>query len=348
MRFIDYVKDKRFLILFYMILMAFISAFVSISNTQRMSLENILYINGVAFIFFIIYIAGDFFVHKKYDAELKEAIERSGQDALDIVLPEPMTHEQKIYYRMIDHIKKMHSEQIEKLYNEKRENQDFIMSWVHEIKTPIAASKLTINNSGHKPKEDILDKLEDELARIDNFVEQALYYSRIDTFNQDYFIQDVKLESVVVESIKKHSKWFINKKISVEMDSLAKYVLSDRKWLIFIIDQILSNAIKYTERNGRIRFAAEDNDIETTLLIEDNGIGISPEDIGRVFEKGFTGTIGRQTANATGMGLYLSKKLAEKLGHKISIDSKEGTGTTVILHFPKVLDFYQVAKSNPR
>ncbi|MFC7393897.1 sensor histidine kinase [Scopulibacillus cellulosilyticus] len=344
MRLIDYIKDKRFLILFYIILMVFISVFVFLSNTQRMSKGNILYINIVAFIFFAIYIAGDYFVRKKYYVEVKETIEGSEQNNLDIVLPEPQTKEQEIYYRLISHIQKTQLKRIEKLYDEKRENQDFMMSWVHEIKTPIAASKLTIHNSESKTKEDILNKLEDELVKIDNFVEQALYYSRIDAFNQDYFIKDVKLKSIVVDSIKKHSKWFINKKISVEMDNLDKDVLSDKKWLTFMIDQMLSNAIKYTESKGRIRFIGDESDTETTLMIEDNGIGISSRDIDRVFEKGFTGKTGRKNTNATGMGLYLSKKLAEKLGHKISIQSKEGTGTQVIIHFPKVLDFYQVAK----
>ncbi|TCP30587.1 hypothetical protein EV207_105116 [Scopulibacillus darangshiensis] len=344
MRLSQFLKDRQYLILFYVIMMVFISLVVYLDPHFSTGLGNIIYFNTVTIVFFFIYLLLGFFRRRKYVAELQDLTNNDLPVEVPAALPEPLTHEQALIHQVLIRIYQEQLTQIQGLHNEKVENQEFIISWVHDIKTPISASKMMIKHHSGRSPEEALDKLEDELAKIDQYVEQALYYSRVDTFSKDYFISEFMLDAIVKASIKKHAKMFISKKINVDLENVDKTVLSDKKWLAFIIDQIIINAIKYTDQSGKIQFIAEENGSEIRLAIKDNGIGIKTEDIGRVFEKGFTGALGRKFAHSTGMGLYLSKKLARKLGHELTIISEEGEGTTVTIHFPKALDFYQVAK----
>ncbi|VTR28276.1 sensor histidine kinase [Actinobacillus pleuropneumoniae] len=216
------------------------------------------------------------------------------------------------------------------------------MSWIHEVKLPIAASRLLMENSTGETADSLADKLEDELDKIENYVEQALYYSRIDSFSKDYFITEEPLEAIIKTCAKKFAKTFINKQIRFHMEDISQTIHTDRKWLGFILDQIVANALKYTDEGGNITFTVEEDRKEKRLNIVDTGIGIQPEDLHRVFEKGFTGSIGRSHPKSTGMGLYLAKQLAHKLGHHLSIRSEAGRYTTVTIHFPKTDTYYRL------
>ncbi|HCK0311258.1 TPA: ATP-binding protein, partial [Listeria innocua] len=188
-------------------------------------------------------------------------------------------------------------------------------------------------------------QIDEELETIDKLVMQALYFSRLDTFSKDYFIQEQNLGAVMRESVKRHSKLFIGKKMKLDLQNVDIDVRTDSKWLGFIIDQVLSNALKYTADGGDIQIWC---DTEVTgkkvLHIKDNGRGIKEEDLPRVFEQGFTGTIGRQEKKATGMGLYLAKQMAKKLGHEICIESKSEIGTEVRIYFEQKDDYLLIAK----
>jgi signal transduction histidine kinase len=172
----------------------------------------------------------------------------------------------------------------------------------------------------------------------------VLYYSRSDNFSKDYIISEVNINKLIKESIKKHSILFIKKHIKLVNEiSDTLIVDTDKKWLLFIVDQLVSNALKYTHDDGSISFKASENDKEKLLTIEDNGIGIKAEDLKRIFSSAFTGYNGRnENLKATGMGLYLSQKLAKKLGHHITLESEYGKGTKVTIHFPKWNDYYSV------
>ena len=215
-------------------------------------------------------------------------------------------------------------------------------SWVHGIKTPISVCRLIIETSMYKSKAEILDNLENEIDHIEGYVEQALYYSRIDSFSRDYIINEINMNSLITQLVKKHAKEFIGKKIKIELNDLEYTINSDKKWLFFILDQILSNSLKYTANNGLIKISGVLMDNEKQLIIQDNGIGIKSEDIQRVFDKGFTGYNGREDFKATGMGLYISKSIATKLGHQMTIESKPSEYTMVTVHFPKLIDYFRV------
>ena len=198
--------------------------------------------------------------------------------------------------------------------------QDYFTLWAHQIKTPIAAMRLILQT---KP-ENSAGEIEGELFRVEQYVEMVLNYLRLDSDSTDFVFKTCALDGIIRQCVRKYAKQFIRKKISLEYQGTALQVLTDEKWLCFVIEQILSNALKYTAA-GSIRIFTQGE----TLVIADTGIGIAPEDLPRVFEKGYTGYNGRTDKKATGIGLYLCQKILQKLGHGISISSEIGKGTRV-------------------
>lgn len=197
---------------------------------------------------------------------------------------------------------------------------DYYTLWAHQIKTPIAAMELVLQqNDGDEFRE-----LHDNLGKIEHYVEMVLCYLRVNSDNSDLVIKEHDLDEIVRPAVRKYSRMFIRKKLSLDYESLNSRVLTDEKWLQFVVEQVISNAVKYTPSGG-IRIYHE---TPSTLCIEDTGIGISKEDLPRIFEKGSTGLNGRLDKKASGMGLYLCKKICTKLGHKIAAES-DGNGTTI-------------------
>ena len=198
--------------------------------------------------------------------------------------------------------------------------QDYFTLWAHQIKTPIAAMRLILQT---KPENSAME-IEGELFRVEQYVEMVLNYLRLDSDSTDFVFRTCALDDIIRQCVRKYAKQFIRKRIRLEYEGTALQVLTDEKWLCFVIEQILSNALKYTAA-GSIRIFTQGE----TLVIADTGMGIAPEDLPRVFEKGYTGYNGRTDKKATGIGLYLCKKILQKLGHGISISSEVGKGTRV-------------------
>jgi signal transduction histidine kinase len=336
----SYIWDKKRFLLLYGLLMLFVSSVYYFNIPADTVWNEILYINTVSFVLLLTYILAGYSLKARYYKKLK-AILRTSQDNLLNALPKAYSFEQRVYRELLQKLYQQQNEKMEKLYREKKENLEFITSWVHEIKTPISVSRLVIENSRDKPAEEVLGSLGEELDKIEAQVEQVLYNSRADEFAKDYMISEVPLEEVARAVVKKHAATFIHKKISVEISDMGLEVISDRKWVFYILDQIIINSLKYTAPGGRIHIASREIQKEKQLIIEDNGIGILPEDVGRVFERGFTGHNGRTEQKSTGMGLYLARRLARKLGHEISVESEVGAFTRVTLHFPKLKDYYR-------
>lgn len=229
----------------------------------------------------------------------------------------------------IQHIRALNEVQLQQ-----KEYYDFTVTWFHEVKTPIAVLRLMQQTEMDQ------GSLEEELSRIEHYIDQALYYSRLDTFNQDYEILNCNLEQLVKEAVKAHSKTFISKKIRIRLEVQATMVQSDSKWLSFILNQLVTNSLKYTRDQGEITFSIRVTPHEKLLIVRDNGIGIDRRDLPRVFNRGFTGSNGRMVAKSTGMGLYLAQELSKKLGHYISCESEAGSFSEFTIHFPKNHDPY--------
>ncbi len=247
------------------------------------------------------------------------------------VLKEPSFEEGKLLYEALRESEKSMNDEIAKYRQKSQEYREYIETWVHEIKTPISASRLILENN---PGE-ISSGLEEEIDKIGDFVEQALFYSRSESVEKDYLIRETTLHKLVASALKKHASLLIGAKAAVHADGLDRTVFTDIKWTDFILGQLLANSVKY--RNGplRIRFFGEELKNGCALTVSDNGIGIPEQDLPRVFDKGFTGENGRRGAKSTGLGLYLCKKLCNKMGLGLSICSKPGAGTAITIIFPK-------------
>lgn len=209
---------------------------------------------------------------------------------------------------------------------ERVEAEDYYTLWAHQIKTPISAMRLLLQQEDSRRNEE----LKCELFRIEQYAEMALSYLRLDSDSSDLVLKEYDLDAIVRGCARKYAGVFILRRLSLDFAGTGLRVVTDEKWLAFVIEQLLSNALKYT-RSGGIRIFANG----LTLCIEDTGIGISAEDLPRVFEKGFTGYNGREDRKSTGLGLYLCRRVCDRLGHRLVISSEPGKGTRVGVVFPE-------------
>lgn len=268
----------------------------------------------------------------KFYGELKSSIEKLDKKyLLAEIIKEPKFVEGRVLYNTLKEINKCMHEHVNEYENMQLEYREYMETWVHEIKTPISSIELIIENNQSEVTENILN----EIKKIEGFVEQVLYYSRANNVSKDYIINKFDLKSMVQKVIRKNAKYFIRKKISIDINNVNGFAYTDIKWVEFIVNQIIINSLKYCEKDkGKIKIFTKENKNNTILIIEDNGVGIIEKDIKRVFDKGFTGYNGRMYEKSTGMGLYLCKILCNKLGIKIFITSKVNKGTKVFIVFP--------------
>jgi signal transduction histidine kinase len=217
-------------------------------------------------------------------------------------------------------------EQMMNYENEKNELEDYFTLWVHQMKLPIAGMKLLLQTE----EEPDVKLLKSELFRIQQYTDMVLAYVRMNSISTDYVLKESELDDMIRQVIRKFSGEFIRKKLQLDFQETKKRVLTDEKWLVFVIEQVISNALKYTKKGG-IKIYLKDED---TLVIEDTGIGIEASDCYCVFEKGYTGLNGRYDKKASGIGLYLCKTIMTNLSHKIWIESERNYGTKVMLSFP--------------
>ena len=329
MRIREYLKDRVLILIANFILFIILCCIIYLFNMGK----------GFEFLFFCIwflplgsYIILELVKSKKYYDELEGVLKNLDRKyLLPEVVKEPQFIEGKIVYDLLKETCKDMHEHVNKYRDMQNEYREYIETWVHEVKTPIASSRLIIDNN-----ENIVTKnIDYELKKIESYIEQVLYYSRSNNVSKDYIIKKITLNETVANVIKRNSRDFINKKISVDITNVEGTVYSDAKWLEFILNQIISNSIKYSKENdGKVTIFSRSNKSNVVLTIEDNGIGIIDRDINRVWEKGFTGENGRLFSRSTGIGLYLCKSLCKKLGLGISLTSQSGIGTKVSIIFP--------------
>ncbi|MEG0471965.1 MAG: sensor histidine kinase [Solibacillus sp.] len=216
------------------------------------------------------------------------------------------------------------------------EKQDELLAWVHEMKSPLTAMQLIF---GKMESSELKEKVENEWLRLFLLLDQQLHATRLMTIEQDNRLEKVMLQGIVVSEVKALRSWCFEKNLEMELEHLDIEIISDAKWLGFMIRQILSNAVKYSNDGGRIQLYTTTEKEQVILHIRDEGIGIASEDLPRVFRKSYTGTVGRETSAATGMGLYLAKQVANSLHIHLSIQSIRHQGTTTSIHFPKLNEY---------
>ena len=283
---------------------------------------------------YMISIIIEYFKRKKFYNNLLNMLEELDEKYLITeIIKTPNFLEGQIFKNSLEQIDKSMLENVNKYKYMTEDYKEYIELWIHEIKIPIATSKMVIENN----KNAITKSIDEELDKVENYIEQALFYARSNTVEKDYYIRKVFLKEIVNESIKKNKSSLIQEKISIDIHDLDIEVNTDNKWIVFILNQIIQNSIKYRKKeNSVIEIYANQGKENVILYIKDNGIGIKQGEITRVFEKGFTGTNGRlSNKKSTGIGLYLCKKLCNKLGIGIELNSVQNEGTEVKLVFPK-------------
>ena len=255
------------------------------------------------------------------------------------MINKPNFYEGEIFYQTLYEINKSMIENVKEYNLSITDFKEYVEMWIHEVKIPI--SSLTLLNHNHQNQ---LDKRYiEQIRRLDNYIDQILYYVRSENAEKDYIIKEKDLREIIKNVALKNKDDLLENNVSIDVDIHNEKVLTDAKWLEFILNQIINNSIKYKKNNvdSYIKITSEEDKNQIYLSIYDNGIGIPEKDISRVFDKSFTGENGRTLAKSTGMGLYIAKKLCNKLGHKIIIESKIQEYTKVTIIFSKN-DFYKI------
>lgn len=330
MKFRDFLKEK----LYYIILLAFILISSDILlMIYNISLFMVLYITIVPILGFLICLIIEYNIKNSFYKKLeKQMAELDEKYLISEIVQNPNFIEGKILINTIQDIDKSMLENVNKYKHLTEDYKEYIELWIHEIKIPIATSKLIIENNKSKETKSI----DEELGKIENFVEQVLYYARSNNVEKDYYISKTKLSEIVNGAILKNKNILLSNKINLEIGDIDKQVVTDSKWTIFILNQIIQNSVKYMNKDIKtMKIYAEEKKEKVILYIQDNGMGVGKGEIARVYDKGFTGENGRILGKkSTGIGLYLCKKLCDRLGLGIEFNSQKDIGTEVKIIFP--------------
>lgn len=312
--------------------------------------QDLVYAAVLDAIFLLITVLVGFFRYSSKVKALSNALKRPvGEQAQ---LPEATGDVEILYHRLLENQSIARSESESSAAIRQSQMRDYYSMWVHQIKTPISAMKLLLEAEREELGQlicddeqsqyllsDNMDSFEDELFRIEEYVSMALQYQRVSSTESDFVLEKVSVDGVIRDTIKKYAKIMIRRHIGINYSGTGQEVYTDGKWLAFMLEQILSNAIKYTPQGFVTIETAEEKD-RFFITIKDTGIGIKAEDLPRVFEKGYTGYNGHADKKATGIGLYLCRQMADKLGHTIRMESEIGKGTKVWIGFD--LDYSDV------
>ena len=282
--------------------------------------EPLLYATLIAFLLLAALLVADYFKEKERQAERARRLSSILIDWR--ALPDAVTLAENDYQKMIDALGKELEKLTERAAQERQDMLDYYTAWVHQIKTPIAVMRLKLSEDTAEHR-----ALSAELSRIERYVDMVLQYIRIDSDSTDLVIRENKLDTLIREALRKQAEQFIEKRLILKYTPTEETVITDQKWLIFILDQLLSNAVKYTPA-GTVTVSFSDG----ILTVSDTGLGISPEDLPRVFDKGYTGTNGRLGQKSSGLGLYLAKKAADMLSVPLSVESAIGVGSSFHLN----------------
>lgn len=266
----------------------------------------------------VFFLVGFYRFRKKY--RTLERLREGNQNAGD-ALPLPGELMEEEYQELIRRVEELHRKEKERAENGRRDMEDYYATWVHQIKAPIAVMQVLLQQEDTGENRE----LKAELFRIEQYVEMALCYVRLGSDTADLVIQEYSLDDMIRKAVRKFAGQFVRRKIRLVYEGTDEKVLTDEKWLGFILEQLLSNAVKYTAPGGSIVITV---DGRKRLTVTDTGIGIAPEDLPRIFEKGYTGYNGRLDRKSTGIGLYLCRTAADRLGHKLSARSVPGEGSS--------------------
>ena len=335
-----YLKDSFRTILCFLLMILVINLILISSTDLNKSILDIFYINMLVFLIFIGFLIIGYIRWKSTYKELKNAL--NVQEKIDTYLPEGEKLEEVLMREITDFKNKEKLEEVRVLKKDLDEINDYITKWVHEIKIPMSICELIADKIEDEGLHNMSRELRQEVERINLLINQVLHTSRASSYSQDFIVEEVNLGALVKSVIKNNINSFLSKRIEVEIGNLDFNIFTDSKWIYYILEQIINNACKYVDVRGKIEISAMENDESVILSIKDNGMGIPAKDMNRIFDRGFTGDNGRKTRKSTGMGLYICKKVADKLNINIEVSSQVSKFTEFRIIFYKLSDYLNV------
>lgn len=348
----NYLKDRiGYAVVFFVntllvILIMYLAIIIKYKIVPR---ENILYAFLVSAVLFIFYLLYDYIRLKPFYNYLNKIDESSNKLNSIANMTEGKTVEQKIYNNILQNTYKSYSNKLSKYEDNHKQYMYFVNRWVHQMKTPVSVINLLIQDGNKENYREILDSISEENEKIAHGLEMMLFNARLSQFNLDFKVEKVDILGVVRKVINDNKKSLIRYSIYPKIKGEKSIIVeTDYKWISFVINQILVNAIKYSKdiskKEKYITFEIKDEVDNIVLSIEDQGIGIPKEDRKRVFNAFFTGKNGRKTSESTGMGMYLSKKICDELGHGLTLKSEEGEGTKFYITFYRGKNIFNLSK----
>ncbi|WP_044481749.1 sensor histidine kinase [Paenibacillus antibioticophila] len=328
-----FLHDRLMSLLLHLFCMLMLSTFLLVTGTDSGVVSIILIVWAVGLCMLT---AADYFRKRNQFRELEAIMEGLEQKYLIMECsPKPNSYVGRKIFGLFRLAEKSMIEAVSDAEAKQRDYREYIENWVHEIKVPITAVELICENN----KSETSRKIRSQLAIIEGHVERTLYYARLDCIEKDFIIRETSLTDIVKKALSKYRFLLTQNNVRIETENLDKSVYTDGKWVEFMLEQLLSNAVKYRTDSPVIHICAEESDGKTRLMVKDNGIGIPASELRRIFDKGFTGSNGRALGGSTGMGLYLCRKLAESLSVYWEADSRENEYTAISLCFPRPLSY---------
>lgn len=331
--FLQYLLENKWTILLW-ILWGAIQTGIFI--LYRISLEPILYSSVFCLLIGAVFVSRGFARWRRRQHELQILDAQLNEKVLP--LPEPYNKTEEGYQKLLRDLSEARRTDQQIFQRGTEEMLDFYTLWVHQVKTPIAAMRLLLQTSTDESDGSQNSALSGELTRIEGYVEMVLSYLRLQSEHTDYLFRQVELDTLIKKTVKRFARLFIGGKISFQFEPTNRIVVTDEKWLLVVLEQLVSNAVKYTPPGGSVTVRADE---EGRLLITDTGIGIRKEDLPRVFERGYTGWAGHQERHSSGLGLYLCRRILDEIGGKIELLSEPGKGTTAIVFLPEREEGYK-------
>ena len=330
MKLSEYIKDKINYILALAIYIIIISTYL---RAISLTYSTIFIVIFITLTFFVPAFLISYYKTSKYLKNIETIMDKLPEKYLITeIWQKPRGAEKLAYYKILKRANKSMLENVTDIKEKQKDYKEYIESWVHEIKIPITSAKLLCENN----KTVITNKIDEDIEEVNNYVEQALFYARMDQVSNDFMIREISLNEVIKNVLARNKKIMIQNNMKVELKDVNIKCYTDEKWLEFILNQIITNSIKYrNDNNAVVKITGIQNKENIILKIKDNGIGIKKSEIDRIFDKGFTGTNGRNQTESTGIGLYLCKRLCEGIGMEIDANSKENEYTEIVIIIPR-------------
>ncbi len=330
MKFINYLKERWATYTFALAAFLFSALIYKLDRSFHMTTSNASYIIMGWILIFVIFITIDYWIFNNRVEKFKKycSLNASSEDLDEFAYPVDKEYAQLVYNLVVDYEKYKVD-----IYNKSSEELEFITRWVHDVKVPISAARLILENHENDIPDSFYQSIDKELFRVEESVQRIFYEIKSNNLHDDYKIAKVSTKKLISQTLKGYSNFFSYNRINICFSKEDYDVLTDEKWSGYILSQILSNAVKYTPIEGTIVISTKKNEHETTISIKNSGKGILEKDIGQIFNRGYTSSENRNGMKSTGYGLYHSKKLSDRLGHKLTVQSKYGEWTVFSLTF---------------